>query len=412
MSRKALAILVLSALWLTTSPADAEIGAVDDRPAATLLLPYFEVDVDDPTGLDTLFSINNAAAEARVVHVTLWTDLGVPTIGFNVYLTGYDVVPISLRQIFKGNLPQTSLADPPGAFSLPPTVPPAGCVGQLPPPPLSPADVSGLRNAHSGKASSLLAGLCGGLDRGDGRARGYVTVDAMNECSTIFPDGAGYFVAGGVGKASNDNVLWGDYFYIDRANAFAQGENLVHIEASKLNPETATPGEYTFYGRYVAWLAADNREALASKTATRFLVGGVFDTTRLIVWRDSKVDQGPVACPASPAPLPYEDIYVFDEQENPYSMNMGAVKFDALAGVLDVGGAEFPVPVFFGWIYLNLNHGGGGNPPEDPDAAQSVAATTISALGRFSVGQKAYVLESALNASHACINGGGMPPCP
>ena len=30
------------------APARAEIGTIDDVPAATLLLPYFEVDLNDP----------------------------------------------------------------------------------------------------------------------------------------------------------------------------------------------------------------------------------------------------------------------------------------------------------------------------------------------------------------------------
>ena len=47
---------------------------------ATLLLPYFEVDLSNPSGTTTLFSINNASASAAVAHVTLWTDESIPTL--------------------------------------------------------------------------------------------------------------------------------------------------------------------------------------------------------------------------------------------------------------------------------------------------------------------------------------------
>src|ERR1700719_2623576 len=80
-------------------------------PAATLLLPYFEVSLDDPNGLTTLFSINNAAAAAVLAHVAIWSDLSVPVVNFNVYLTGYDVQTINLRDIVVyGHLPQTASA--------------------------------------------------------------------------------------------------------------------------------------------------------------------------------------------------------------------------------------------------------------------------------------------------------------
>src|SRR4051794_34010514 len=89
----------------------AEICTIDDVPAATLLLPYFEVDLknnNSPFGVNTLFSINNAAAAAAIAHVTFWTDQSIPTLNFDVYLTGYDVQTISVRDIFNGILPRTA----------------------------------------------------------------------------------------------------------------------------------------------------------------------------------------------------------------------------------------------------------------------------------------------------------------
>ena len=62
-------LLVACLLAVLAAPAFAVIGTVDDVPAATLLLPYFEVDLDDPNGVTTLMSINNASATAVLAHV-------------------------------------------------------------------------------------------------------------------------------------------------------------------------------------------------------------------------------------------------------------------------------------------------------------------------------------------------------
>src|ERR1700712_1362783 len=80
-------------------PAAALICTVDQVPAATLLLPYFEVDLDNLWGAKTLFSINNASATAVLAHVVVWSDLSVPVLDFNVYLTGSEVQAINLRDI-------------------------------------------------------------------------------------------------------------------------------------------------------------------------------------------------------------------------------------------------------------------------------------------------------------------------
>jgi hypothetical protein len=109
--------------------AEAKICTMDTVPAATLLLPYFEVNLDDPNGLTTLFSINNSAAAAVLAHAVIWSDLAVPLFNFDVYLTGYDVQTINLRDIlFYGHLPQTAdAAEDPND-----TISPRGRVSQQP----------------------------------------------------------------------------------------------------------------------------------------------------------------------------------------------------------------------------------------------------------------------------------------
>ncbi|MDX6282886.1 MAG: hypothetical protein QOH03_3957, partial [Kribbellaceae bacterium] len=73
-----------------------------------------------------------------------------------------------------------------------------------------------------------------------------------------------------------------------------------------------------------------------------------------------------------------------------------------------VGGAAFPVPFRFGWIFLNLNTtvaAAGSVPPEDPAAAQAWVEAVMSALGRYSVGFDAIKLDSACTANHTRIGG-------
>jgi hypothetical protein len=356
----------------------------------------------------------------------VWSDLSVPVLDFNVYLTGYDVQSINMRDILAGNLPQTASAgqdpndtiSPKGQFSQ--DINFASCQGQLPTGALPASFVTHLQTSLTGQFSSLLGG-CAGLAYGDNIARGYVTVDTVNNCTLRFPGDLGYFAAGGTGDATNQNVLWGDYFFVNSATNRADGETLVHIEASATNPETSLSGQYTFYGRYVAFSAADNREPLATNFAVRFLNGGPFSGgTNLIAWRDSKVRQGAFKCGTTPAwyPLGQEQIVIFDEQEHPsvpttipvspQPPQSGIIPFPAETQSTAVGGAAFPVPFRFGWIFLNLNTtvaAAGSVPPEDPAAAQAWVEAVMSALGRYSVGFDAIKLDSACTANHTRVGG-------
>jgi hypothetical protein len=430
--RKIFLCLTLVSVLALGGQAFAEICTVDDVPAATLLLPYFEVDLDSTAGITTLFEINNATAAPVVAHVVVWSDLSVPVLDFNVYLTGYDIQPINMRDILDLVLPATAgpATDPDGPepsltdtvsnngpFSLPEVNFPQ-CAAQLPPPVLPAGLAQDVKDALTGQPVIGRGGLCFGTDQGDNIARGYVTVDLVDRCSLQFPGDPGYFVSGGQGVARNDNVLWGNYIYVDPTNNFAQGETLVHIEADALNPETATPGEYTFYGRYVAWTAADNREPLTSTFAARYLQNAAFTGgTDLMVWRDSKTPEGPFTCGTLPLPFPLgqEAIVIFDEKENPdvpqqipispQPEGTSLLPFPWEAQRVTVGGPAFPVPFSSGWLYLNLNTtiGAGpgvGNPPEDPAATQNWVTVIESAEGRFSVGFDAIQLDSTCNASH------------
>src|SRR5262249_44819298 len=137
--------------------------------------------------------INNASATAILAHVVLWSDLAVPVFQFNVYLTGYDVQDVDLGQLLRqGLVPQTASAgqdptdtiSPHGPFSQ--DINFFSCNGVLPPAPLTPSQLQPLQAGLTGGFNSILGGCCG-VAHGDQTARGYVTVDTVNNCTSNVP---------------------------------------------------------------------------------------------------------------------------------------------------------------------------------------------------------------------------------
>ena len=103
-------IPAIALLLGVTAPLSAGMCYQDNTLGATLLLPYFEVDLEagPGEGVTTLLSINNGTGEAALAHVIMWTNWAAPTISFDVFLTGYDVVSLNLRHVFEGYLPITA----------------------------------------------------------------------------------------------------------------------------------------------------------------------------------------------------------------------------------------------------------------------------------------------------------------
>jgi len=438
MKKIALCLALVSLLALGGS-AIAEIGTIDAVPAATLLLPYFEVDLSNPNGITTLFSINNASASAAVAHVTFWTDWSIPSLDFDVYLTGYDVQTINIRDIFNGILPVTADAgsdsgdkiSPKGSLSqdinFPGATGPCGSAATVySNPALNGTLIQHLRNIHTGGRSSVYGG-CGGANYGDNIARGYVTVDSVVTCNIQFPSSNGYFT----NTADNRNLLWGDYFWINPSQNFATGTTLVHIEACPTPsvgngagqcPFSFAAGDYTFYGRYNSLAGQDQREPLASTFASRYINGAQFSGgTDLIVWRDSKTQPTganfvSASCSGTPSwfPLNQTNVVAFDEQEQPTALCTTTTTVSPpppgtptcfpletqrvhVAGG-NVIGSDFTPPSAFGWLYLNLNHSLASGDPY-PGRAQNWVVTTMSASGKYEVGYDAIRLDSLVSSA-------------
>jgi len=410
-------------------PAHADLCTIEATPAATLLLPYFEVDIDNAAGVDTFISINNASNESVLTHVIVWADWSVEALDFNIYLTGYDVQTVGLGLIIRdGILPRTantSTVSPRGAYSGP-HVAYGSCAGILPytNPALDAEFLAHLQSILTGGPSSFYGGLCGGYDYGDGIARGYVTIDVVNDCTLLTPCDYGYFVSDGgpfTGVGGYDNVLWGDWYMIDYENNFAQGDTLVHVEAGDPGnrAEWLPLLDGTFYNRCNAPFGGfyyDLREPLGTTFATRFYQNEAFTGgTDFIVWKDSQYPTADgYSCAAGPGwwPLPESQVIFFDEQENPETVCTISpcpeedVLFPNETNRVSV--ADIDVTPQSGWVYLNLNQNYGGG---FSYLAQAYVIAVHSAAGRFSAGLSAIQLDSFCDGTSILIGppGDGFP---
>ena len=183
-------------------------------PAATLLLPYFEVETAT-RGVDTFFTVTNTTDLPEIAHVTVWTDWSLPVLDFNIFLTGYDVQAISMYDVIVNGIIAptnpaltaggTSSNTTPGAISSAnnanPNIVLANCTA-LPGfiPPATRAAVQSALTTGIYNASGFAAG-CGSTQVGTSAAShrtattavGYVTIDVTSRCSTTLPNDPSYF---------------------------------------------------------------------------------------------------------------------------------------------------------------------------------------------------------------------------
>lgn len=360
---------------------------VGNQPAATLLIPYFEVDLAHPGGATTLMSVNNASSMPAIARVVLWTDWGVPTLAFDVNLVGYDVQTLNLRDVFQGRLPSTSTAG-------------CGTSGTADAPASSTSlDFTFLRAAHTGEAvtKSTVSKCAGSHNQDPNLVTGYVTVDVVNRCSATTvgstantPADPTYFAANGTGLASDANVLWGDYYYVNSDRNLANSQTAVAIVA---DADFFNPGDYTFYGRYVSFDSRDDRVPLSSLYYVRYLDGGEFTGgTDVVVWRDNRrADSSLRDCGTSPdwAPLGEEQLVVFDEAENSQEIPQSHA-FPLATQKVHVGSPSLPVTQPFGFLAIDLWHSDGTH-------AQGWVSVLMTAEGRYGAGNEAVRVDDMCN---------------
>lgn len=366
-------------------------------PAATLLLPYFEVELNSLIKAQTtLFTVVNTSRTPEIARVTLWTDLGYPVLDFNLFLTGYDVQSINLFDIFG---PPGIVAPPggttsrvlPGDRSLPNTDNPnfsrdalQRCAAN--PGPLA-ADI--LQEVRTAFTTGRLA-ACGSAAIGlpHRNAIGYATIDVVRTCDDTFPTATSYYA-----ELLNDNVLTGDYEQIVPAEKYATGNSLVHIRAVSGLP-------YTFYDRYTprATPGIDRRQPLPSVFAARFVQYSFILNTNFHIWREGITGTN-AACSAyqkniSSAAIVTENVR-FDEHENPTMLSTFCVNECAPTIVVLPEASSTPVswgafpPMstsgdLGGWMYMNLNNKGSAA-YSTVRASQNWVTVTMISEGRYAV---------------------------
>ena len=405
--------LASNATFATGSPAttnnddSCDIGVT---PAATLLLPYFEVDVTAPitTATTTLFTVTNVSRLPQIAHVTLWTDWSFPVLDFNLFLTGYDVQAINLYDIIVRGViaPTTGTSNrtTPGIRSALNTANPNFLTGTG-----GAADTCSriATNIPEGLLQDVRRSLTQGLNSLCGNTRiggthtnaiGYATIDVAATCSFRLPTEPEYFAT----EILFDNVLIGDYQQVSpnpTTGNFAGGNPLVHIraipEGGPAGSVVATNLPNTFYSRYQSILTPtrDRRQPLPSTFAARYIQGGTGGfTTDFKIWREGVTGAG-ASCASyvNNSALSITEFVRFDERENPTTAVPDII-------ISPQPEAEFSLPEtsriasssttfpplesgdVAGWMYMNLDDG------DDPAvASQNWVIVSMSAEGRYAV---------------------------
>lgn len=342
------------------------------QPGATLLLPYFQVDLEEPGGRTTLFSVGNSSDFDVLAHAVLWTNQGNPVASFDVGIEPRAVRTFDVRSILAGQLPETA----------PPDLQADGRYASCSRPVLETPDLDPdrLRAILTGQASPD-DGLCHAVAVEDGRlATGYLTVDLVNDCSgspLVTPLDDGYLGDCASGLAANDNVLWGDFFLVDPQQDFAQGERMVAITADQtrfgndicVDPPCGTRNASSFY------YAEGNRMPLPSAYETRFLSGGGFDGgTELLVFVHGRTP--PRVCDG-PGEGPVLRLAARSER----GADLGATEIPSLHSFkVKVGSEEVPVAEDFGCLEVSARAAGD---------RQLWVMPLLSAEGRYGVGLSA-----------------------
>ena len=406
-------LLLLTCFLLATAAGAATLNNDDScdiavMPAATLLLPYFEVDLDN-VGRTTLFSVTNVTNVDRIARVTLWTDRAYPVFNFNLYLTGYDVQTINLYDVIANGVigsatgtglnvsPRRRYSDPNPALDL------SACA--VLPGALDAASIPYMQAALTeGKIDACTE--AGGVHE---LAVGYATIDVVRACTANLPTERRYWTE----DLAFDNVLIGDFHQVDSPNDYAQGEAMVHIRAIPEGGGASAGFPRTFYGRYVPSDLAkgfDGRQPLPSIFAARWIHGGLSQfLTSMKIWREGTTGAGS-SCDAYKAQgkLEFAEMVRFDEAENavaevPVSGWPPPPPVLPPASSVSVGDlrvfVQLPNGATAGWIYLNLDNCVGPNCAASHDASQNWVVVSMRAEGRYSADTPATVLGNGCSRS-------------
>jgi hypothetical protein len=380
--------------------ASCEIGPY---PAATLLLPYFEVDINAPTttAVNTIYTVVNTSKYPQIIRSTVWSDLGFPVAWFDTFLTGYDAQAVSMYEVLvRGRFPSTFLSSPAGAMSAANMSNPNVLLDKLCPQfsggIIAPSSLQRLqRELTTGERDDPNCPIGTKHEH----AIGYVTVDLINSCSIDSPLDPVYWNE----VLLFDNVLTGEYVRINpnpESGNYAGANPLVHIRAI---PEGGTAGTsapvampYTFYDRYTPPGARkiDRRQPLPSLFSARWIEGGTGGfQTNLTVWREGTTGTTNAQCDYAKnrnLPVSRTALVRFDEHEN---ATASAVDMSTpSAAAIPTTSSFFPALSAAGdrggWMWLSLDNGHGKSPDSNYSikrASQNWVIVQMYAEGRYAV---------------------------
>ncbi len=377
-------------------------------PAATLLLPYFEVDTDDPNGETTVFTITNISPDDRIARVTLWTDYSFPVLTFNVDLTGYDVQSISLYDVIERGIIATEATARGPLSKTNRTLDLSSCAHLAGP--LPDEWIVRMQSAFMEGGVPDLGDVqgCNNVGNLHDNAVGYATIDVVRNCSDNSPHSAEYWTE----DLAYDNVLIGDYQQVHSANDFAGGSPMVHIRAMR-----DVPFRRTFYARFQSYLSPnlDARQPLPSVFAARWRQGGASDFFTLMkIWREGQTGPDATCAILDDNFGEVAEIVTFDEQENavgetgdgrysrvaPTMPYYSYISLPATSLVHTRDASIFPQlsnGAIAGWVYLNLDNDENNPYYGNRDfvrawPSQNWVVTSMRNEGRFSVDMDAAAL--------------------
>jgi hypothetical protein len=273
MKKTLMTCLAIIAVFAIASTAVAVTCTIDQRPAATLLVPYFQVSYDSggelistgPDARDTIVTIANASAAPMIAHVNIYSRESLLLLDFNIALTGFDVQAMRMSDVLGGILPSSgdtigfdvcqrnALAnvypDPDGFMRVRPLAPATGNDNSLATTDYPvPAFGTGF-----GLIEDLRLNCDGGLDD---LAIGYIMIDHVNYCNLSDPTDPAYFTNDAIGMENN---LWGEIIFTSGTGIPTYGLSTVNVEADSvignISQGTTIPMR-TLYARY--WNFGDN----------------------------------------------------------------------------------------------------------------------------------------------------------
>jgi hypothetical protein len=366
MKKTLMTCLAIATLFAVAGSASAITCTIDQRPAATLLVPYFQASFNPdgtPLGtgqnaLDTLVTICNASSAPMIAHVNVFNERTELVLDFNIALTGFDCQSMSMASVLSGSLPSTPIdtdhesADDACQRNSDAEIYPdsAGFLRIRP----SQADTATpLDNtlattaypqpawpAGSSFADAVLDSLdetddsvaCGGVD-GDitNPIRGYLVIDHANYCNLSNPSDPNYYSRDAIGMENN---LFGEVIFTSGSGLPTMGGSTVNIEADASLAGDVDTDIRTFYHRYVGvdglcfggncakfatnpWNQGigDQREPLGLRYAARWFdtpgVGSFFN-----VWRASSGSLSDLLGDDCTDIEPVVSLTFFDEDEN------------------------------------------------------------------------------------------------